>query len=128
MFRFSLDPSDIKRQLRKLGLKNVDVEAIEAEEVVIRGKGGEELVAESPQVVVIKMTGGTAMIQIFAQSIRERGRGEGSIGKPSVSEEDVRLVSEQTGVSLEEARKALEETGGDIAAAILLIEERRRAS
>jgi nascent polypeptide-associated complex subunit alpha len=123
---FSLNPSDIKRQLRRLGLKNVDVETVEAEEVIIRSEGGKELVAYSPQVVIIKMPGGTAMIQIVAQSIEERER---SIEEaPSISEEDVRLVAEQTGVSLEEARKALEEAGGDIAAAILLIEERKQAS
>ncbi len=123
---FSLNPSDIKRQLRRLGLKNVDIETIEAEEVIIRSGEGKELIAYSPQVVMIKMPGGTAMIQIVTQNIeeRERSREEG----PTISEEDVRLVAEQTGVSFEEARKALEEAGGDIAAAILLIEERKQAS
>ncbi len=123
---FSLNPSDIKRQLRRLGLKNVDIETIEAEEVIIKSGEGKELVAYSPQVVMIKMPGGTAMIQIVTQNIeeRERSREEGL----TISEEDVRLVAEQTGVSLEEARKALEEAGGDIAAAILLIEERKQAS
>jgi len=37
-------------------------------------------------------------------------------------EEDVRLVADQTGKSLEEARKALEESGGDLAKAILLLQ------
>jgi nascent polypeptide-associated complex subunit alpha len=39
-----------------------------------------------------------------------------------IPEEDVRLVADQTGKSMEEAKKALEETGGDLAKAILLIQ------
>jgi len=39
-----------------------------------------------------------------------------------VPEEDVRLVADQTGKSLEEARKALEECEGDLAKAILLLQ------
>jgi len=36
----------------------------------------------------------------------------------------VRFVAEKAGVSLEEARRALEESGGDIAAAILRLTEK----
>ena len=39
-----------------------------------------------------------------------------------IPEEDVQLVANQTGKSLEEARKALEETEGDLAKAILLLQ------
>ena len=39
-----------------------------------------------------------------------------------VSEEDVKLVADQTGKSIEEARKALEECEGDLAKAILLLQ------
>ncbi|MEM2420009.1 MAG: hypothetical protein QXL38_03375 [Candidatus Bathyarchaeia archaeon] len=39
-------------------------------------------------------------------------------------EEDVRLVADQTGKSLEEARKALEECEGDLAKAILLLQSK----
>ncbi|BES82543.1 nascent polypeptide-associated complex protein [Pyrodictium abyssi] len=125
MFRFS--PSDLKKQLKRLGLKNVDVEAIEAEEIIVRQRDGKELVLVAPQAVVVKMPGGAIMMQVMAQRVEER-----EAQKPeealSFSEEDVRLVAEQTGVSLEEARRALEEAEGDIAAAIMLIEERRRAA
>jgi len=38
-----------------------------------------------------------------------------------VSEEDVQLVASQAGVSLEEARRALKESGGDLARAILML-------
>ncbi|MFZ1039157.1 MAG: hypothetical protein WAN53_04665, partial [Candidatus Bathyarchaeia archaeon] len=42
----------------------------------------------------------------------------------AISEEDARLVADQTGKSLEEAKKALEESGGDLAKAILLLQSR----
>jgi nascent polypeptide-associated complex subunit alpha len=38
------------------------------------------------------------------------------------SEEDVRLVADQTGKSLEKAKEALEECQGDLAKAILLLQ------
>jgi nascent polypeptide-associated complex subunit alpha len=41
---------------------------------------------------------------------------------PGVAEEDVRLVADQTGKSMEEARRALEESQGDLAKAILLLQ------
>jgi nascent polypeptide-associated complex subunit alpha len=39
-----------------------------------------------------------------------------------VSEEDVKLVADQTGKTVDEARKALEECKGDLAKAILLLQ------
>jgi nascent polypeptide-associated complex subunit alpha len=39
-----------------------------------------------------------------------------------VSEEDARLVADQTGKSLEEAKNALIECDGDLAKAILLLQ------
>ena len=40
----------------------------------------------------------------------------------TIPEEDVRLVADQTGKSVEEAKRALEETEGDLAKAILLLQ------
>jgi len=122
---FRTNPSELKRQLKKLGLKNVEVKNIEAEEVIIRTTDGREIVAVSPQVVIMEVPGASAMIQVVATELRER---QPTIEEESeFSDDDVRLVAEQTGVSMEEAREALKEAGGDIAAAIILIEERKRA-
>ena len=123
---FRLNPSDLRRQLKRLGLKNVDIETPEASEVVIRLADGREIVAEAPEVMIVKLPQGAAMIQVVAQNLEERN--VESAQALTVSEEDVRLVAEQAGVSLEEARNALIEAGGDIAAAIILLEERKKAS
>ena len=48
--------------------------------------------------------------------------------KPLFTEEDIELVMQETGCSREEAIKALEETKGDIAEAILLIKSRKSQS
>lgn len=123
MFRFS--PSELKRQLKRLGIK-ADIELVEASEVVVRKSDGKLLVVESPQVMLVKMQGGAVMLQVIGSRVEEVE--EEAKPSTSFSEEDVRLVAEQAGVSLEEARRALEEAGGDIAAAIILLEERRKAS
>ncbi len=124
---FRLNPAEIKRQLKRLGIKNVDVDVFTAEEVTIQLEDGRTLVAATPQVMVVKLPTGQAMIQVVTQSLEER-TGEAEESAASFSEDDINLIVEQTGVTPEEARKALEEAGGDLAAAIMLIEERKRAS
>jgi len=123
VFRF--DPKELRKQLRRLGLRDVKIEPVNAEEVVIRTEEGKELAIPSPQVLLMRMKGGAVMLQVMGQSIEEREVAQEET--PQISEEDVKFVAEQTGVSIDEARQALEEAGGDIAAAIMLIEERKRA-
>jgi len=123
VFRF--DPKELRKQLRRLGLRDVKIEPVNAEEVVIRTEEGKELAIPSPQVLLMRMKGGAVMLQVMGQSIEEREVAQEETTQ--ISEEDVKFVAEQTGVSIDEARQALEEAGGDIAAAIMLIEERKRA-
>jgi len=123
VFRF--DPKELRKQLRRLGLRDVKIEPVSAEEVIIRTEEGKELIIESPQVLLMRMKGGAVMLQVMGQGVEEREIAQESVQQ--ISEEDIRFIVEQTGVSMEEARQALEEAGGDIAAAIMLIEERKRA-
>ncbi len=126
---FRINVNDIKKQLKRLGIKNVDVETFEAEEVTILRQDGKTLRIETPQVAILKMPNGTAMLQIIATSgIEEVSQQEITTMSISISEEDIQLVAEQAGVSLEEARKALVEHKGDIAAAILALERKKASS
>jgi len=125
---FRLNPNELKRQLKKLGLKNVEVKMLDAEEIVIRLSDGRELVAAAPQVMLMQVPGGAAMLQVVAESLEERQSSPMAGEETQLSEEDVKFVAEQAGVSLDEAREALREVGGDIAAALMLLEERKRAS
>jgi len=86
---------------------------IEAEEVIIRTKS-EELIFKNPTVTKISAKGVESFQIIGSYEVVER---------IEISEEDVKLVAEQAGVSLEEARKALIESKGDIAEALLKLTE-----
>ncbi|KYH39670.1 MAG: transcription factor [Candidatus Bathyarchaeota archaeon B26-1] len=84
-------------------------------EVIIR-TDRKEVVIEAPEVSVMEIQG-QRIFQIMGGEVSEKARE----GKPSIPEEDVQLVAQQANVSLEKARAALEETGGDLAQAILLL-------
>ncbi|MEM3030367.1 MAG: nascent polypeptide-associated complex protein [Candidatus Micrarchaeia archaeon] len=103
-----MNPKQMQRLLQQMGIKS---EEIKAKRVVIEGEEGEIVVSE-PHVVLIEMQG--------QKSFQVTGRVE---EKKGGSEEDAKLVAQQAGVGLEEARKALEEEGGDIAAAILKLKK-----
>jgi len=111
------NPRDLRRILKRMGLT---VEELEVEEARLVLRDGRELLVREPgSVALIKGKGQPSMIYIVGGELEEARREEETPKAPEFSEEDVALVAEQAGVSLEEARRALEESGGDIAAAIL---------
>ncbi|AEM38509.1 ubiquitin-associated- domain-containing protein [Pyrolobus fumarii 1A] len=125
--RFAVSPRELSKILRRMGV-SVEANEVKASRVVIETEDGKRMVMEPEHVMILKIQGQYYMVEIIAPSIEEEKIEEvGEAEKPSleIREEDVRLVAEQAGVSLEEARKALEETGGDIAAAILKLMERK---
>jgi nascent polypeptide-associated complex subunit alpha len=77
-----------------------------------------EITIEEPEVAMLEMQG-QKIFQVTGGKITEKAAEH---KPPSVAEEDVRLVADQTGKSVEEARKALEECQGDLAKAILLLQ------
>jgi nascent polypeptide-associated complex subunit alpha len=109
-----INPKQMEKMMKQLGMK---VEEIDAERVVIEGKD-KNIIIENPQISKIDMKGQQSFqIQGEAREFpsNEKGREE---TKEKLSEEDVKMVMDQTGCSEEEARKTLEETG-DLAEAIL---------
>uniref|UniRef100_A0A7C3YFR4 Nascent polypeptide-associated complex protein n=1 Tax=Geoglobus ahangari TaxID=113653 RepID=A0A7C3YFR4_9EURY len=105
-----LNPKQMKKMMKQMG---IDMDEIEAEEVIIRTKS-EELIFKNPTVTKISAKGVESFQIIGSYEVVER---------IEISEEDVKLVAEQAGVSLEEARKALIESKGDIAEALLKLTE-----
>ena len=115
----SFRPRDLKRAMRRMGL---EVEELSAIKVRLELDDGTTLLVEEPQaVLLIKAKGQPPMIYVIGEPVRVEARSETGEA-PEISEEDIALVAEQAGVSPEEARRALEETGGDIAAAILKLQ------
>jgi len=88
----------------------------DVEQVTIK-TSTKEIIIENPEVAVLKLRG-QQVFQVTGEKIVEKQIER----KLTIPEEDVRLVADQTGKSLEEARRALEESGGDLAKAILLLQ------
>jgi nascent polypeptide-associated complex subunit alpha len=112
-----VNPREAKRMMQRMGL-NMDAMP-DVEQVVIK-TSNKEITIEEPEVAMIEMQG-QKIFQITGGKISEKAAER----KPSgIAEEDVRLVADQTGKSVEEARKALEESNGDLAKAILLLQSK----
>ena len=87
-------------------------EDIDAQEIIIKTPD-KEYVFHNAQVQKVSMQGQTSFQITGEPEIRERAL------ELKIVDEDIDTVSEQAGVSKEEARKALEGAQGDIAQAIV---------
>jgi nascent polypeptide-associated complex subunit alpha len=103
-----INPKQMQSMMKQFGIKT---EELNAKRVIFELENG-RLVIEEPQVSAMTMQGQKTYTVMGKETTEE-----------SVSEDDIRMVSEQTNASTEEAKKALEETKGDIAAAILKLKK-----
>ncbi|HDO20137.1 MAG: nascent polypeptide-associated complex protein [archaeon GB-1867-097] len=112
-----MSPREMRRLMRKLGMQLNEIEDVE--EVTITRRN-EIIKVLSPKVSMMKI-GEETIFQIV---------GEPEIVKREevleIPEEDVQLVAAQTGVTLDEARRALIENGGDLAKAILTLTMKKK--
>jgi nascent polypeptide-associated complex subunit alpha len=91
----------------------------DVEQVIIR-TNRKEITIQQPEVAILEVQG-QKIFQVTGGKITEKTAEH----KPSgIAEEDVKLVADQTGKNADEARKALEESGGDLAKAILLLQSK----
>jgi nascent polypeptide-associated complex subunit alpha len=104
-----MNPRMMKQAMRKLGMQQEDIEATE---VIIKCPD-KDIVISNPSVAKVNMMGQESW-QITGD-VEERGLDT----KPEINEEDVKTVSEQTGVSEDDARETILKNNGDLAAAIL---------
>jgi nascent polypeptide-associated complex subunit alpha len=112
-----INPREAKRMMQRMGLS---MDAIPNVEQVMIKTSSKEILIEEPEVAVLEMQG-QKIFQVTGGKIMERSP-ERKAPAATIPEEDVKLVADQTGKSLEEARKALEECEGDLAKAILLLQ------
>jgi nascent polypeptide-associated complex subunit alpha len=101
---------EMRRMLDKMGLEMKDLGNIE--EVVIKTET-KEIYLVKPQVVEMKGKDST-IFQVVATDMEEKER-----EVPSLKEEDIMLVMQQANVAREKATRALIDTKGDMAQAIL---------
>jgi len=107
-----ISPREARRMMRRMGL---NMNPLEVEEVILRTKE-KEILIENPEVAVLEIQG-QKIFQVVGGEISEREIKK----KIVIPEEDVQLVAQQAGVSLDRAKAALEQTQGDLAQAILLL-------
>ncbi len=105
-----MNPKQMKKLMKQMG---IELEEIDAEEVIIK-TSTEDIIFKNPTVTKISAKG--------MESFQIIGSYETIKKKPEISEEDVKLIMEQANVSEEVARKALEEANGDLAEALMKLQ------
>jgi nascent polypeptide-associated complex subunit alpha len=110
-----VNPREAKRMMQRMGMS---MDAVTDVQQVIIKTANKEITIEEPEVAMLNMQG-QKIFQVTGGKITEKAVERKPLG---VAPEDVRLVADQTGKSLEEARNALEECEGDLAKAILFLQ------
>lgn len=108
-----VDPRQLKSMMRQMGMSQID---LDASQVIIK-TADKVLVFENPSVQKITMKGQTTFQIAGSYSEKE------SELKVIISEDDIKMVSEQAGVSLDVAKETLEKVNGDIAEAIVKLSD-----
>jgi nascent polypeptide-associated complex subunit alpha len=104
-----MNPRQMRQAMQRMGIQQQEIDAVE---VVIKTKD-KEIVFSNPQVSKVNMMGQNTY-QIIGDTY------ERSIDStPDINEDDVNTVMEQTGVSEQDARDAIESADGDLAQAIM---------
>lgn len=106
-----MNPREMQKAMKRLGIKQEEIDA----ELVIIKRAGKDLVIKNPQVSKINMMG-QETIQVIGE-ITEAEESE-------ISEDDISTVVAQTSCTREEARNALEESSGNLAEAILKLQNK----
>jgi nascent polypeptide-associated complex subunit alpha len=109
-----IDPRMMKQAMKRMGIKQEEI--LDAKQVIIRCET-REIVIDSPSIQKIDMMGEKSF-QISG-SISERPLDT----KPEINEDDVKTVMESANVSLDSARKAIEDAEGDLAKAIMSLQK-----
>lgn len=109
---------DAKRMMERMGMKMDQIAGVT--EVLIRTPT-REIIIEEPTVTSV-LVQGQKMYQIAGGSTRERSPSTEPIAAETF-EDDVRLVANQAGKTLDEARVALKDSGGNLAEAIVKLKK-----
>ncbi len=109
----NIDPKTLKSVMARLGISSKE---LQASKVVIE-LADKEIVIENPQITLIE-AGGAKSFEITGDIVEKAKEEEAVV---EIKDEDVQFVADNTGASKEEAKKALEESNGDIAKAISLL-------
>lgn len=110
-----VNPRQMKAMMKRMGISTEEIDDVE--EIIIRTRTKEYIFKEA-MVSVMTVQGQKTFQVVGEPEVVER---KVAPEKKSAPKEDIALVMEQTGVTEEEAKKALDECGGQPAEAILKI-------
>ncbi|MDW5563391.1 MAG: nascent polypeptide-associated complex protein [Methanomassiliicoccus sp.] len=114
-----VNPRQMKQAMKRMGITTEDINGVE--EVIIRTKD-KEYVIKDAAVTVMEVQGQKTFQVIGEASVSPRSAAPAAkSGEVQLPEEDIELVMAQTGAGREQAVKALKESGGQPAEAILKI-------
>ena len=109
-----ISPREMQKAMKRLGIKQ---EEIDAEEVIIKTHN-KDLIIKNPNVTKVNMMG-QETFQIIGDIIEvDRDK---SI---EINEDDIATIIEQTNCTKEEALEALEKSNGNLAEAILRLQNK----
>jgi len=111
-----VNPREARRMMQRMGMSMDSVP--EVTQVIVK-TATKDIVIEEPEVAILNMQG-QRVYQVMGGRVTEKAAVVEK--KIVIPEEDAQLVAGQTGKTVETARKALEESGGDLAKAILLLQ------
>jgi len=109
-----MNPRQIQAQMKRMGITMEELSDVE--EVLIKLKT-KDIVVKKPSVTFINAQGQKSY-QVTGD-VSEVPKG------PSIPQEDIMMVAQQAGVSDEEALKALKDSGGEPAEAIVKLLEKK---
>jgi len=108
-----MNPRMMKQAMKRMGIQQVE---IDAQQVIIKCED-KDIIINNPSVSKINM-GGQETFQVVGNA--EEHSKETT---PEINNEDIKTVAEQTGVSEEQAKEAIEKNDGDLAAAIMSLKQ-----
>ena len=108
-----VNPRQAAQMMRKMGISQQEVEATE----VIIKTPEKELVFSNPQVSKVNMMG-QQTYQIIGDAEERSVSAE-----PEINDEDIKTVSDQTGVSEEDAKQAIIDNDYNLAKAIMSLKK-----
>lgn len=108
MFPGRINPKKMKQMMKQMGMEMEQLDGVQKIEITTAAG---TYTFDTADVVIMTVQG--------VRTYQITGEPRFDAAAPVITKEDVDLVREQTGAGEEEARRALTETKGDIAGAIL---------
>jgi nascent polypeptide-associated complex subunit alpha len=105
-----INPRQMRQAMKRMGIQQEDLEVKE----IIMKLEDKELIFKNPQVAKVNMMG-QETYQVVGEATERKA-------EDKISEEDIKTVMQQAKVSKKEAEKALKESNGDLAEAILKLQ------